>query len=73
MFHSPITVGQSVPGSEMSHSKLFVSSCTRREWSRRRSGSRRTAGAVGLGHPMLLALVFVLVCGGAFLAGRGGI
>ncbi len=40
---------------------------------RRRNHSRLSALGVRLGHPMLIAFAFAIVCGGAFLAGRGGI
>jgi hypothetical protein len=51
----------------MPHSRLFVSSCTRRQLARRRPG--RTT------HPAQLMIVMILILAGlaAFVAGRGGI
>jgi hypothetical protein len=57
----------------MTQSKLFVSSCSRREMVRRRHHSLVGPGGLRIGHPVLTALAFVIVCAGAFLAGRGGI
>jgi hypothetical protein len=57
----------------MTESKLFVSSCSRREMVRRRNhvGSGALGGLDS--HRTLVMLAFVLVSVGAFLAGRGGI
>lgn len=54
----------------MTESKLFVSSCSRREMARRRNHAGATAW---VSHPNLTAFVFVVVSVGAFLAGRGGL
>jgi hypothetical protein len=57
----------------MTESKLFVSSCSRRELASRRRRSRFVNVAVGIDHPRLTACLFACVCLGAFLAGRGGL
>ncbi|HET8979568.1 MAG TPA: hypothetical protein VFN87_15500 [Solirubrobacteraceae bacterium] len=50
----------------MPQSRLFMSSCSRREFARRRPGrSPLPVLAVGL--------LVVLVCAAAFMVGRGGI
>jgi hypothetical protein len=51
----------------MSQSRLFMSSCSRRELARRRPGRTVPWRALALG------LLVVLVCAAAFLVGRGGI
>jgi hypothetical protein len=51
----------------MSETRLFMSSCSRRELARRRPGRRVPWPALFLG------LLVVLVCAAAFLLGRGGI
>ncbi|WP_249010305.1 hypothetical protein [Conexibacter sp. DBS9H8] len=56
----------------MTESKLFVSSCSRRELALRRRHSRLVSLAVSVEHPRLTACLFAFVCVGAFLAGRGG-
>jgi hypothetical protein len=48
----------------MPESKLFMSSCSRRQLARRRPGR---AGRVQL----LLAMLMILICAAAFLTGRG--
>jgi hypothetical protein len=51
----------------MSESRLFLSSCSRRDLARRRPGRV-------LPRPVLIVgLLVVLVCAAAFLLGRGGI
>jgi hypothetical protein len=51
----------------MPHSRLFVSSCTRRQLARRRPGR--------ITLPAQLLIVTILIVAGlaAFIAGRGGI
>jgi hypothetical protein len=57
----------------MTESKLFVSSCSRRDLVlRRRGGWWFAALGVRRGSVALTVLAFIVVCGGAFLAGRGG-
>jgi tetrahydromethanopterin S-methyltransferase subunit E len=57
----------------MTESKLFISSCTRREWGRRRSISSRKAMFTARYGPTLTTLVFLVVGFAAFWAGRFGI
>jgi hypothetical protein len=57
----------------MTESQLFVSSCSRRELTRRRGRGRFTALTAWLSHPAGVTLACVAVCAGAFVAGRGGI
>jgi hypothetical protein len=57
----------------MTETKLFVSSCSRRELAKRRSHPRHGTTVMRMNHPALTTLVFLLVCAGAFIAGRGGI
>jgi hypothetical protein len=56
----------------MGDSSPFLSSCSRRQWARRRGGRGRYAVIARFG-PALLATSFVLVAAAAFVAGRGGI
>ncbi len=56
----------------MSESSLFLSSCTRRQLARRRSGRVRSALISRL-VPMLLTVSVVLAGAAAFMAGRGGL
>jgi hypothetical protein len=51
----------------MPHSRLFVSSCTRRQLARRRPG-RTTVPA-----QVLIVMILILAGLAAFIAGRGGI
>jgi hypothetical protein len=51
----------------MNESRLFMSSCSRRELARRRPG--RTIAWPAL----LVGLLVVLICAAAFLLGRGAI
>jgi len=51
----------------MTESRLFLSSCSRRELARRRPG--RSVPWLAL----IVGLLVVLVCAAAFLVGRGGI
>jgi hypothetical protein len=53
----------------MPHSRLFVSSCTRRQLARRRPG-RTTLPA-----QVLIVMILILILAGlaAFIAGRGGL
>ncbi len=57
----------------MTENQLFVSSCSRRELTRRRGRARFTAPAAWLTHPAGVTLAGIIVCAGAFIAGRGGI
>jgi hypothetical protein len=57
----------------MTQSKLFVSSCSRRELVRRRNRSGFGTAGVRFSQLSLTLLAFIVVCAGAFLAGRGGI
>jgi hypothetical protein len=53
----------------MEGSKVFISSCSRREFARRRPS--RTGGALRL---QIMVMLIVLLAGfGAFVAGRGGL
>ena len=56
----------------MTESKLFVSSCSRREMVRRRHHVRFAALSVRLSPTAVTVLAFAVICGGAFLVGRGG-
>ena len=56
----------------MGDSSPFLSSCSRRQWARRRGGRARYSVIARLG-PALLATSFLLVGMAAFVAGRGGI
>jgi hypothetical protein len=56
----------------MGDASPFLSSCSRRQWARRRGGRARYGLLARLG-PALLATTFVLVGAAAFLAGRGAI
>jgi hypothetical protein len=56
----------------MDDSSPFLSSCTRRQWAKRR-GSRVRHGVVARLLPALLATTLVLVWFGAFVVGRGGL
>ena len=51
----------------MNESRLFMSSCSRRELARRRPGRAMVRPAAWV------SLLVVLVCAAAFLLGRGGI
>jgi hypothetical protein len=51
---------------------LFVSSCSRRQWARRRGRWSRRAWYGAL-FPGLVALSMAAVAAGAFFAGRGGV
>jgi hypothetical protein len=51
----------------MTESRLFLSSCSRRELARRRPGRNVPWAA------LIMGLLVVLVCAAAFLLGRGGI
>ncbi len=52
----------------MDGSKVFISSCSRREWARRRP---TRGGMLRLQLPMVLLIVGLAV--GAFIVGRGGL
>ncbi len=56
----------------MTENQLFVSSCNKRELARRRSHSWLGLALTRVEHPAATALLFVVVCVGAFLAGHGG-
>jgi hypothetical protein len=56
----------------MTEKQLFLSSCDKRELARRRSHSWLGTVLSRVDHPAATALVFVVVCTGAFIAGRGG-
>lgn len=51
----------------MEERSLFISSCTRRQLARRRSGRAR------LSLPALLALLLLVAAVGAFLVAHGGV
>jgi hypothetical protein len=55
----------------MGHSSPFVSSCSRRQWARRRSGRSRRAG-VWMPLPLLATVLAIAVGVAAFVAARGG-
>jgi hypothetical protein len=55
----------------MSGSSPFLSSCSRRQWARRRGGRSRNLVVARFG-PALLTLGVVLAGTAAFVAGRGG-
>ena len=66
----------------MNGSKLFVSSCDRRELARRRQGhhsgrlmlgSTRQLGFAARANHVLLTLLFLAAGGGAFIVGRFGL
>jgi hypothetical protein len=54
----------------MGHSSPFVSSCTRRQWARRR-GARTRRAWLALSLPMMFSLAVVAAGAIAFLAGHG--
>jgi hypothetical protein len=54
----------------MGDSSLFLSSCSRRQWARRRGGRARYAVYARVG-PVLLGVSVVLVGTAAFAAARG--
>jgi hypothetical protein len=56
----------------MGHSSPFVSSCTRRQWARRRSGRSRRSW-IWMPIPLTLGMVVVAVGVVAFLAGHGAL
>jgi len=56
----------------MGDSSPFLSSCSRRQWARRRGGRARYS-FVGRFGPALLATSLLVVGMAAFVAGRGGL
>jgi hypothetical protein len=56
----------------MNETKLFLSSCNRRQLARRRPGHARWLAASPRLTPLLMTLTFVAAGAGAFLIGRFG-